>query len=69
MKRVKYEHANSQLSQCLSGLQNPPAILPLTSLIEIAKNDFLAAEKLANMLLVNRRADAVGGSSGTGLVS
>lgn len=64
--RVKYKHANSQLSRCLSALQNPPAILPFTSLVEVAKNDLLAAEKLANVLLVSKRADAVSGTGGTG---
>ena len=69
MKRYKFEPSDLQLSRCLSALQNPPIILPLTSLIETAKTDFLAAEKLANLLLFSRRADAASWGGGTGLIA
>lgn len=58
-----------QLVKGLLALQNPPALIPLATQLERAKNDFLAAEKLANVLHVSRRMEAgitVGGALGGG---
>ncbi|KAF8311639.1 hypothetical protein DL93DRAFT_2168963 [Clavulina sp. PMI_390] len=56
-----------KLSRCISALQNPPAPIPFTSQLEIAKNDFLAAEKLANMFALNGRSE-LGGIAGNAAI-
>lgn len=55
-----------QLVKCLIALQNPPPLVPYHVQLERARGDFLAAEKLANILSasVNKRMDGAGGFAG-----